>query len=843
MGFGKYDPGKVEDKWQAAWRTSGCFEVEVDPARPKYYVLEMFPYPSGKIHMGHVRNYSIGDVVARYKRMRGFNVLHPMGWDAFGLPAENAAIKNKTHPAAWTYENIRDMRTQLQRLGYSYDWRREIATCRPEYYKWEQRFFVQMLERGLAYRKNSPVNWCNNCNTVLANEQVEEGRCWRCDGEVEQKQLEQWFFKITAYADQLLDDLKLLEGGWPERVITMQQNWIGKSVGAQLTFQVKGPHPAGGLSIELFTTRPDTLCGATFMSLAAEHPLVEKLICGYEHADRVRAFCREVANMDRIKRGAEDLEKEGVFTGAYCVNPLTGRDMPIHVANFVLMGYGTGAVMAVPAHDQRAFEFARKYDLPMQVVIQPKGETLDPATMTQAYADPGFLVHSGQFDGMENNAAKQAIVDYLGASGLGKPTVNYRLRDWGISRQRFWGAPIPVVHCDTCGIVPVPEAQLPVRLPEEAQVRDDGRSPLPMLESFVNTSCPTCGGAARRECDTFDTFMESSWYFLRYTSARNDAAAFDADALKFWTPVDQYIGGIEHAILHLLYSRFFVKALRDLGYTDQAEPFANLLTQGMVLKDGAKMSKSKGNVVDPGSMIGKYGADATRLFILFASPPEKDLEWSDAGIEGAHRFLSRVWRLAEELADADALKPIVPCASLAQLGGDPAGLAGPARDLRRREHDTVRKVTRAMENNFQFNTAIAALMELVNEMYGQKDALKASDQGAAALSSALSTVLTLLSPVAPHLCEELWERMGHTEHLATLAWPGYDEAALVKDEIELVVQVNGKVRGRLMVAADADQDAVREFAMTHENVLRHLEGKSIKKLIVVPGKLVNVVAG
>jgi len=867
MGFGKYDPGQVENKWQAAWRESGCFEVEADPSRPKYYVLEMFPYPSGKIHMGHVRNYSIGDVVARYKRMRGFNVLHPMGWDAFGLPAENAAIKNRTHPAAWTYQNIRDMREQLQRLGYSYDWRRELATCRPEYYKWEQRFFTQMLERGLAYRKNSPVNWCHNCNTVLANEQVEEGRCWRCDGEVEQKQLEQWFFKITAYADQLLDDLKLLEGGWPERVITMQQNWIGKSVGAQLTFQVKGPHPAD-LSIDVFTTRPDTLCGATFMSLAAEHPLVEKLIQGYEHADRVRAFCREVANMDRIRRGADDLEKEGVFTGAYCVNPLTGSDMPIHVANFVLMGYGTGAVMAVPAHDQRDFEFARKYDLPMQMVITPPADKWEqvfpdhkfaPGTtpemfdaliadggltkcMAAAYSEPGTLMHSGRFDGMPNDKAKQAIVDYLGASGLGRPTVNYRLRDWGISRQRFWGAPIPVVHCETCGIVPVPEDQLPVRLPEEAQAREDGRSPLPMLESFVNTSCPKCGGAARRETDTFDTFMESSWYFLRYTSARKDDGAFDADALKYWTPVDQYIGGIEHAILHLLYSRFFVKVLRDLGYTDQAEPFANLLTQGMVLKDGAKMSKSKGNVVDPGAMIGRYGADATRLFILFASPPEKDLEWSDAGIEGAHRFLSRVWRLAEELADAGALKPLGPCATLAQIG-DPAGLAGPARDLRRREHDTVRKVTRAMENNFQFNTAIAALMELVNEMYGQKDALKTSAQGAAALSSALSTVLTLLSPVAPHLCEEIWERMGHRERLAALAWPGYDESALEKDEIELVVQVNGKVRGRLMVPADAGQDAVRDFAMTHENVLRHLEGKSIRKLIVVPGKLVNVVAG
>jgi len=842
MGFGKYDPQQVEQNWQKKWDDNRCFEVEVDPSRPKYYVLEMFPYPSGKIHMGHVRNYSIGDVVARYKRMRGHNVLHPMGWDAFGLPAENAAIKNKTHPAAWTYSNIADMRTQLRRLGYSYDWRREIATCRPEYYKWEQRFFIQLLEKGLVYRKNSPVNWCESCNTVLANEQVEEGRCWRCDGLVEQKQLEQWFLKITAYAEELLQDLKMLEGSWPDRVITMQENWIGKSVGAQITFRVKGPNPAEGETIEVFTTRPDTLCGATFMSLAAEHPMVEKLIQNSPEAEKVRAFCREVANMDRIKRGADDLEKEGVFTGAYCVNPITGKDMPIHVANFVLMGYGTGAVMAVPAHDQRDFEFARKYTLPMQVVIEPKGDPLDPAAMESAYSDPGVLVNSGQFDGLPNQQAKAVIIEHLAKNGLAKPTVNYRLRDWGISRQRFWGAPIPVVHCEKCGIVPVPFDDLPVRLPEDAQARADGRSPLPLLESFVNASCPKCGGPARRETDTMDTFMESSWYFMRYTSARNEDAPFDAEALKYWMPVDQYIGGIEHAILHLLYSRFYVKLLRDLGYTELAEPFQNLLTQGMVLKDGAKMSKSKGNVVDPNSMIGKYGADATRLFILFASPPEKDLEWSDAGIEGAFRFLNRIWRLAEELDEAGALLPVGPAAPVSALakGGE---LTGPAKDLRRKEHDSVRKVTRDMENKFQFNTVIAALMELVNEMYAQKDTLKNAPGGAAALSSAMSTVLTLLSPVAPHICEELWAHMGHKGQLSAMPWPGYDESALVKDEMELVVQVNGKVRGKLMVSALASKDEISEFAMTHENVLRHLEGKSIKKLIVVPGKLVNVVAG
>lgn len=830
MALGKYDPERIENKWQDEWASSRCFEVEVDPSRPKYYVLEMFPYPSGKIHMGHVRNYSIADVVARYKRMRGFNVLHPMGWDAFGLPAENAAIKNKSHPAQWTYGNIAEMRAQLKRLGYSYDWRRELATCRPEYYKWEQLFFLKFLEKGLVYRKNSPVNWCESCQTVLANEQVEDGRCWRCDSEVEQKQLEQWFLRITAYADELLDDLKLLEGGWPERVLTMQRNWIGKSVGAQVKFQVKGMDEA----VEVFTTRPDTLCGATFMSLAAEHPLVEKLIAGSPEAGKVRAFCRDVANMDRIRRGAEDLEKEGVFTGAYCINPLTGREMPIHVANFVLMGYGTGAVMAVPAHDQRDFEFARKYDLPMQVVIQPKGETLDPAAMTAAYADPGILVNSNEFNGLENEKAKEAIVARLAEKDLAKPTVNYRLRDWNISRQRFWGAPIPVVYCEKCGIVGVPPEDLPVRLPEDAVMRTDGKSPLPFMDSFAQASCPACGGPARRETDTMDTFVESSWYFLRYTSARLDTAPFDPAALKYWAPVDQYIGGIEHAILHLLYARFFTKILRDEGYPVSDEPFANLLTQGMVLKDGAKMSKSKGNVVDPNAMIGRYGADATRLFILFASPPEKDLEWSDAGIEGAYRFLGRIWRLVEELEGA--LVAVKPCAP---VEGE---LSPRAKELRRKEHDTARRVTRDIENAFQFNTAVAALMELVNELYAAKDELRTLPEGPRVLSSAVATTLALLSPVAPHLCEELWQVLGHSTHLSEEPWPVHDEAALARDEVEVVVQVNGKVRGRTKLATDASEEEVRAAALGLENVAKHLEGKEIAKIVLIPGKLVSIVA-
>ena len=830
MALGKYDPERIENKWQDEWTSSRCFEVEVDPSRPKYYVLEMFPYPSGKIHMGHVRNYSIADVVARYKRMRGFNVLHPMGWDAFGLPAENAAIKNKSHPAQWTYGNIAEMRAQLKRLGYSYDWRRELATCRPEYYKWEQLFFLKFLEKGLVYRKNSPVNWCESCQTVLANEQVEDGRCWRCDSEVEQKQLEQWFLRITAYADELLDDLKMLEGGWPERVLTMQRNWIGRSVGAQVKFQVKGMDEV----VEVFTTRPDTLCGATFMSLAAEHPLVEKLIAGSPEAEKVRAFCRDVANMDRIKRGADDLEKEGVFTGATCVNPFTGWDMPIYVANFVLMGYGTGAVMAVPAHDQRDFEFARKYDLPLRVVIEPQGQTLDPAAMKAAYADPGLLVNSGEFDGLENEKAKQVMVAKLAEKGLAKPTVNYRLRDWNISRQRFWGAPIPVVYCEKCGIVGVPPEELPVRLPEDAVMRTDGKSPLPFMDSFAQASCPKCGGPARRETDTMDTFVESSWYFLRYTSARLDTAPFDAAALKYWAPVDQYIGGIEHAILHLLYARFFTKILRDEGYPVSDEPFAHLLTQGMVLKDGAKMSKSKGNVVDPNAMIGRYGADATRLFILFASPPEKDLEWSDAGIEGAYRFLGRIWRLVEELEGA--LVAVKPCAP---VEGE---LSTRAKDLRRKEHDTVRRVTRDIENAFQFNTAVAALMELVNELYAVKDELRPLPEGPRVLSSAVATTLALLSPVAPHLCEELWQVLGHATHLSEEPWPVHDEAALARDEVEVVVQVNGKVRGRAKLATDASEEEVRSVALGLENVAKHLEGKEIAKIVLIPGKLVSIVA-
>jgi len=835
MSHSGYAPEAVETKWQKTWEKEAIFKVSPDPDKEKYYVLEMFPYPSGRIHMGHVRNYSIGDVVARFQRMRGFNVLHPMGWDAFGLPAENAAIKHDTHPAKWTYENIDTMRAQLKRLGYSYDWDRELATCHPKYYKWEQQYFLKLMEKGLVYRKKSPVNWCPSCHTVLANEQVEEGLCWRCDSVVQQRELKQWFFRITDYADELLESLDDMPG-WPERVKTMQRNWIGRSYGSQLTFEIEG---ADGATVDVFTTRPDTLFGATFMSIAAEHPLVDTILASCKdaaRADEIRAFAEKVRNMDRIVRGAEDLEKEGVFTGAYCVNPVTGVKMPIWIANFVLMGYGTGAVMAVPAHDQRDFEFATKYGLPIQVVIQPEGETLDAASMTAAYTEPGVLVNSGQFDGMPNEEAKAAVTDHLAASGKGKKTVNYRLRDWNVSRQRYWGAPIPVIYCESCGAVPVPEAELPVELPMDVRTREDGKSPLPETDSFVNVPCPKCGAPARRETDTMDTFMESSWYFLRYACARDDEQGLEPEALKYWLNVDQYIGGIEHAILHLLYSRFYVKVLRDLGYVNIDEPFANLLTQGMVLMDGAKMSKSKGNVVDPDLMIAKYGADTTRLFCLFAAPPEKDLEWSDQGVEGAYRFLGRLWRLVDELLPR--MSPVGPCASM-----DGLTLSEAAKDLRRKEHATVQKVLRDVTASFQFNTAIAAVMELVNAMYLAKDDLAQTEDGARVLSSAVSSTLAVLSPVAPHICEELWAQMGYTSLLATESWPEYDESALAVDQVTVVVQVNGKLRGRVDVPAEASKEEIEKLALAEPNVIKHLEGTTVRKVIVIPGKLVNIVVG
>ena len=831
MAVKNYNPQEIEQKWQEIWEKEKYFQVTHKDDRPKYYVLEMFPYPSGRIHMGHVRNYSIGDVVARLKRMQGYNVLHPMGWDAFGLPAENAAIKHNVHPAKWTYENIDYMRGELKRLGYSYDWSRELATCDAEYYKWEQLFFLKFLEKGLAYRKKSPVNWCPKCQTVLANEQVEEGLCWRCESVVVQKELEQWFLRITDYAEELLEYLPKLASGWPERVLTMQRNWIGKSEGMEIDFSVEGVDE----TITVFTTRQDTLYGATFMSLAPEHPLVEKLIQGTGQEQAVRDFVQKVTQMDRVVRSSDDLEKEGVFTGRYCINPVTGIKMPIYVANFVLVEYGTGAVMAVPAHDQRDFEFARKYNLPIKVVIQPENAVLEPDAMEAAYTEKGYLVNSDQFNGLPNEQAKIKIAEYLEEKGLGKRTVNYRLRDWNISRQRYWGAPIPVVYCDKCGMVPLKEEDLPVVLPLDVKTRPDGRSPLPEYEEFLHTTCPKCNGSARRETDTMDTFVESSWYFARYSDARKSDAPFDPEALKYWLPVDQYIGGIEHAILHLLYSRFFVKALRDLGYVEFDEPFANLLTQGMVLKDGAKMSKSKGNVVDPDEMINRYGADTVRLFCLFAAPPEKDMEWSDSGIEGAHRFLNRLWRLVQEL-----LPILSPVGVAIRLDSD--SLSSPEKELRRKEHETIYKVSRDVKDKFQFNTAIAAIMELTNTLYSLKDELKQSGNGQKLLSSAISTALVLLSPIAPHICEELWEQIGYKTRLAESFWPEYDEKALVKDEILIVIQVNGKLRSKISVSREATEEEIKEMALSDANVQRHTQGKKIVKVIVVPGKLVNIVA-
>ncbi len=825
----RYNPLEIEAKWQKQWERSQNFLVTHRDHRPKYYVLEMFPYPSGRIHMGHVRNYSIGDVVARLKRMQGFNVIHPMGWDAFGLPAENAAIKNRTHPAKWTYENISYMKAELRKLGYSYDWTRELATCHPGYYKWEQLFFLRFMEKGLVYRKKAPVNWCPECLTVLANEQVEAGVCWRCDSVVEKKELAQWFLRITSYAEELLECLDSLSHGWPERVIAMQKNWIGKSTGMEIDFQVEGLNR----KIRVFTTRHDTLFGATFMSLAPEHELVQELIKDSPDREGIIGFIDNVTRMDRISRTSENLEKEGCFTGKYCLNPVNGERMPIFIANFVLVEYGTGAVMAVPAHDQRDLEFARKYDLPVKVVVQPEDISLQ-ADMETAYSGAGTMVNSGQFDGMFSENFKEAIADYLEHEGLGKRTVNFRLRDWNISRQRFWGAPIPIIYCEKCGPVPVPEKDLPVILPQDARMPEDGRSPLPELESFLNVSCPVCGGVGRRETDTMDTFVESSWYFARFTDARNDNQPFDKEAARYWLPVDQYIGGIEHAILHLLYSRFFVKALRDLGYLDIDEPFSNLLTQGMVLKDGAKMSKSKGNVVDPDEMINKFGADTVRLFCLFASPPEKDLEWSDSAIEGAFRFLNRLWRLVMELLPE--LRPTGPCAVL-----DQDFLSEGEKSLRTKEHESIQKITRDMIDKFQFNTAIAGAMELVNAIYQSKDELGDSPNRCEVLSSAISSVLTVLSPITPHVCEELWTRLGYDYPLSQSSWPRHDDRALLRDEVLVVIQVNGRLRSKMSVPADISREELRRLALNDEKTLKHIQGGDIIKTVIIPQKLVNIV--
>ena len=822
----RYDFKTIEAKWQQRWEQEKPYRADEDPDREKYYVLEMFPYPSGRIHMGHVRNYSIGDVIARYKRMRGFNVIHPMGWDAFGLPAENAAMKRGIHPAAWTYDNIDYMRDQLKAMGLSYDWDREIATCNPEYYRWEQKIFLQMLEKDLVYRKETTVNWCEDCQTVLAREQVIDGCCWRCDQPVVPRTMHGWFFRITRYADELLQGLDTLSG-WPEKVVTMQRNWIGRSQGLACDFPVE----SSDRSITIFTTRPDTIFGVTFMSLAIEHPLIEELIRDRPEADNVRAFI-EKTRIEKQRAGLDqEPEKHGIFTGAYCLNPFTGDRVPIFVANFVLMEYGTGAVMAVPAHDQRDFEFARKYDLPIKPVVQPEGRCLDGAAMETASVEPGILIDSGPFTGMDSEKAKKAIIEYAEKEKFGRAHITYRLRDWGISRQRYWGAPIPIIHCDRCGIVPVPEDQLPVLLPGTDE-RNTAPLPLHSQPDFIDTTCPACGGRARRETDTMDTFVESSWYFARYTSPRDQQTPIDPKKAGYWLPVDQYIGGVEHAILHLLYSRFFTRVLRDLGYLDIDEPFTNLLTQGMVIKDGAKMSKSKGNVVDPSDLIDRYGADTTRLFSLFAAPPERDLEWNAQGVDGASRFLGRVYRLIGLYSDCfDDNRP-VPVGEL-----DQAGMA-----LYRRTHQTIGRVTDSIEKNFHFNTAIAAVMELVNAIPVPEESQdNQPGMDPAVIRFALETVLLLLFPMVPHFCAEMWAVTGHEGSIEDMDWPEMDTVAAREEEITVVVQVNGKVRSRLQVAAGTDDETLQQLALDDEKIKKFCQGKNPKKIIVVKGKLVNIV--
>lgn len=824
----KYAPHDIEAKWQKYWEENKTFKVEMDKDKPKSYVLEMFPYPSGNLHMGHVRNYSIGDVIARFRTMKGFNVLHPMGWDSFGMPAENAAIKHNIPPKKWTLENIANMTRQLKALGLSYDWDREVTTCKEDYYKWTQWFFELFYKRGLAVKKESAVNWCDTCNTVLANEQVIDGKCWRCDHEVVKKDLSQWFFKITNYADELLKDLDLLPG-WPERVKTMQHNWIGRSEGLEFSFEI----PALNDSVAVYTTRPDTAYGVTFMALAAEHPLIKKICENNPKADEINAFCERVRNQSEIERTSSESEKEGVFTGVYCINPFTGRKVEIWVTNYVLYDYGTGAVMGVPTGDQRDWMFADKYGIEKIVTICPVGKELKLEEMTCAYEEKeGMLVNSGEFTGMEMHKAMSAIMDKAEAEGFGKRRVNYRLRDWLISRQRYWGAPIPIIYCPHCGEVLVPEDQLPVRLPEDVSFTAGAKSPLATSEEFVHCKCPKCGADATRETDTMDTFLCSSWYYLRYTDAHNDKMPFDKELNNYWGPVDQYIGGIEHAILHLLYSRFFVKVLRDAGLVDYDEPFSNLLTQGMVIKDGAKMSKSLGNVVSPEEILSKYGADTARLFILFAAPPERELEWSDQGVEGSFRFLNRIWRIVQAFEAVLAQKV---------TEYDHSNLSEADKDLRRVLHSSIKKVTNDIETRFNFNTAISTMMELVNALYAYKEAAKEPNSGL--IYEAISDLIKMMSPFVPHITEELWRgAIDANSSVHEQSWPECDEEALKVDNVEIVLQVNGKVRGRLTVPAEATKEELEKIAMADANVQAHIGDATVRKVICVPGRLVNIVA-
>ena len=820
----KYNFTEIEKKWQDVWEKEDAFKTVEDYDKEKYYVLEMFPYPSGKLHMGHVRNYSIGDVIARFKRLKGYNVLHPMGWDSFGLPAENAAIKNDIHPAIWTDSNIAEMHRQLQGLGFSYDWDREVATCKEEYYKWMQWIFIQFYNKGLAYKKDNPVNWCPSCQTVLANEQVVDGCCERCHTPVTKKRLSQWYLKITDYADRLLKDLDKMPG-WPEKVKLMQKNWIGRSTGAEVTFEIEN----FSKKLQIYTTRPDTLFGVTYMVLAPEHPFVPELTNGTKYEAAVKAYQEECQHKSEIERTSLTKEKTGVFTGCYGINPVNGKRVPIFISDYVMMDYGTGAIMAVPAHDQRDFEFAKKFDLDIVPVVDSQNPEIDINNLTEAFVAEGTMINSGKYTGMNNKEAIEEITKDLEADGLGKAQVNYKLRDWLISRQRYWGCPIPMVYCEECGWVPEKEENLPVKLPTDVEFTGKGDSPLKTSKTFGETTCPCCGKKAVREFDTMDTFVDSSWYFLRYCDAHNSEKPFDKKKADYWMNVDQYIGGVEHAILHLLYARFFQMVMHDLGLVDAEEPFDNLLTQGMVIKDGAKMSKSLGNIVSPEEIQAKYGADTARLFILFAAPPEKELDWSDAGVEGSYRFLNRVYRLVQEYVN--------------EIRGDFHGSetitiqSAEDKALNFQLNATVKKVTEDAGGRFSFNTAISSIMELVNALYKYKQ----GEVNVPLMNDAIEKLILILNPFVPHITEELWNNLGHEDRVYQQNWPEFDPAALELETVEIIVQVNGKLKDKMAFEKNAEKSAIEEAALASERVQDAIAGKSVVKTIVVPNKLINFV--
>ncbi|MBR2674619.1 MAG: leucine--tRNA ligase [Mogibacterium sp.] len=821
----RYEFKEIEAKWQKIWADEKAFKTVEDDSKEKFYVLEMFPYPSGKLHMGHARNYSIGDVIARFKKMAGYNVLHPMGYDSFGLPAENAAIQHNVEPAKWTYENMEEMDRQLSSMGLSYDWDRKVATCKPDYYRWMQWIFIQFYKKGLAYKKDNPVNWCPSCNTVLANEQVVEGKCERCHTEVTKKNLSQWYLKITDYADRLLDNLDKLEG-WPDKVKTMQRNWIGKSYGANIDFRIKDSDKV----LEVFTTRADTLFGATYMVMSPEHPYVDELVSGSEVEADVREYQESVKHKSDIERTSTTTEKTGVFIGRYAINPVNNKEIPIYISDYVLMGYGTGAIMAVPAHDQRDFDFAKKFGLEIVPVVDPENPDIDLYDLKEAFVAEGSMINSGKFDGMNNIQAIPAMIDWLNEQGIGDKTVNFRLRDWLISRQRYWGTPIPMIYCEDCGWVPEKEENLPVLLPTDVEFTGKGESPIASSKTFVDTICPVCGKPAKREIDTMDTFLDSSWYYLRYTDAHNENLPFAKEKADYWMKVDQYIGGVEHAILHLMYARFFQMFLHDIGMSDVEEPFENLLTQGMVIKDGAKMSKSLGNIVSPAEIQEKYGSDTARLFILFAAPPEKELDWSDEGVEGSFRFLCRVYRLIYDYIK-DIRGDEIVC-------GDSAALTEADKNLNYMINSTIKKVTEDVGGRFNFNTAISSIMELVNAMYKYRNG---KEINLPLFNKAVETLVTVLSPFTPHICEELWTMLGHEDRLYNKEWPSYDESALVLDEIEVVVQINGKLKDRLKLPNNTEKEVSIEAAKSLDRVKAETDGKEIVKIIFIPNKIVNFV--